>query len=817
MKIADLYHRVRNGIRYIVSFGRFNPASQSGQHAIIEEMRRKAVEAAEHIDIPGSDSAKGNSSEVRPFQAQFPWSYQNEPSATHSSTETPIPNISAPIPIQEQRNDPFYPAYQCKTNDALGCYYPQQTLQQTPQAKFCLGCGFPVPLAENREIRGRRGIYQTGTLVGKRGIGRIYRGIQKNENQPIVIKEFLLPNRSFKNLEDFQQRQATFVRVANLTAADGRDKDFRLIIPWEAVADEQERRCYLITKSNLDTLPTLSSYLSSHGAMTNDQVKLLLDQILQSLEFLHGQRFQFSSGQIQTGLVHGNLNLNSVLISESNQQDFFVYLTDLLLWEYLFYRPDTQINPKTVNDDLMAVGEIGFKMLMGPTGLDPRNDQHWLGSGTSSPPKVEPALKQFILQLLGLNSSFATATNAREVLLKLPKPQTDEQQKLTPDEDLEAVKRRSWMPWIVAPAIVILGVITVGIVGRLSHKSYPVVNRKVLIPSIAEIEVPPGNFTYTLEKDGSASYVFLEPNLLSTQKSLIDELQQRKPGVILQAISANDGSQASQQVAQGMANFAIISQIAAASSSSVEQEAIAYDGLLIVVPFSYDQRERGLPKALGGKITFEQIRDLYSGKIENWKDIGGPDLPVKLYVPTQPSAIQLFEEKVLQDPAVIATFRDLLKQNKIQKKETLQTLRTLQYEFENEKIGGISFGFSSQIFGQCGGYPLALQVATESPIIAFLKRIFFLGDDAQQVWIQPNNHSIDPSTNLCKKGSYQLAEELFQTNQYPLAFPLVVLYPRDNRDEPAYQIGRKFAQVLTTEEGQTLLQETNLVPLQSLK
>lgn len=818
MKIAELYHRARNGIRYVVSFGRFNPASQSGQQAILNEMQRRGAEAAQRIDIPGTESVKSQSSDAKSLSGrQVPWTNQpnlEENLPPDSSSGTPINNISGFVKNQEQTNDPFYPEYQCKTNNALGCYYPQQTIQQTPQAKFCIGCGFPVPLPENREIRGRRGIYQTGTLLGKRGMGRIYRGIQQNDHQPIVIKEFILANRCFKNLEDVQQRQATFVRIANITSADGRDRDFRLIIPWEAIADEQERRCYLITKSDIETLPTLNTYLSSHGAMTTEQVKLLLDQILQTLEFLHGQRFQFSStGQIQTGLVHGNLNLESVLIYESNQQDFFVYLTDLLLWEYLFYRPDTQTHPKTIADDLTAVGEIGFKMLVGQTNLDPRNDLHW--------PTVEPPeLKQFILQLLGLELSFQTARSAREVLLKLPKPKTDDVYKLDIEEDIHVHKRRGWLPWIIAPAMIVLVAVVGGIVWKRMISPPKEIPTVALIPTLEEINVPEGSFNYSLEKEGVASYVFLTPNLLSTGKSLMDELQQRKSRLTLQGIWASDEQQASSLVEQEKANFAIVSQIEASSSSSVESKLIAYDGLWIIVPFSFNQRDKGLPKALRGRITFEQVRELYSGKIKNWKEIGGPDLTVKLYVPTALSAIRLFEEKVLQDEAAIATFRDLIQQGHIQQQKTEQNLQTLQYEFENQQIGGISFGFSSQIFGQCGGYPLALQINSDAPLIAFLKRILFVGgEQAQQPMIERSkNQPVNPSTNLCQdKGNFDIAKEKYQTQQYPLSFPLVVLYPRDNRPESEYQIGRQFAEMLRTEEGQKLLQETNLVPFQPLK
>ncbi|ACK70072.1 putative serine/threonine kinase [Gloeothece citriformis PCC 7424] len=811
MKLADLYHQVRNKIRYIVSFGRFNPASSSGQQAILHEIRRKAVEASQRVDIPGTNSQSSQSPQPNSFQVNLPWSSPSESGEAISpkASYSPLNHSPAFVKNQELTNDPYYPEYQCKTNDALGCPYPQQTLQQTPQAKFCLGCAFPVPLAQSREIRGRRGIYQIGTLLGKRGMGRLYQGVQTNDPQPIVIKEYLLPNRCFKNLDDVQQRQGTFVRVANLSCADGRDKDFRLLIPTEAIADEQERRCYLITKNNLETLPTLQTYLSTHGSMNEDQVKLLLDQILQTLEFLHGQRFQFDSGQIGNGLVHGNLSLNSILISEVNSQEFFVYLTDLLIWEYLFYRPDVQITPKTINDDLISVGEIGFKMLVGQTTLDPRNDQHW--------PTLQPEFKQFLLQLLGLEGSFSTATQGRDVLLKLPKPAIKDPSPLKADADIDDPKRKVFTPWILAPAIVVLVAVVGSLLWRTFRKPPIVVEQKNLVSTIEEIIVTVGNFTYSLEEKGAASYIFLTPTLLSSRQSLIDELESRKPGLSLQEIWAQDVQEAETQVTQETANFAIINQVNPSYPNSLHSQPIAYDGLLIFVPFIKDAREQALPKALGGKITFEQVRKLYTGKVQNWKEIGGPDLQVQLYAPTEPSAIQLFEKKVLQDNSSIAIFRDKLKQRDIQEQPTSATIRNLQYEFENEQIAGVSFGFSSQIFGQCGAYPLALQVESDSPLIAFLKRILFLGDDAQQAWIQQSNHQrIDPSTPLCKKGSHQIAQELFQTKQYPLSFPVVVLYPRNNRNEPRYQIGEKFSDMLTTEEGQELLQETNLVPLQPL-
>ena len=60
------------------------------------------------------------------------------------------------------------------------------------------------------------------------------------------------------------------------------------------------------------------------------------------------------------------------------------------------------------------------------------------------------------------------------------------------------------------------------------------------------------------------------------------------------------------------------------------------------------------------QLTFEQLRQLYTGQIVNWQTLGGPDLPVQLYVPSEPDLVAIFERQLLQDPTPIATFRSLL-------------------------------------------------------------------------------------------------------------------------------------------------------------
>ena len=113
-------------------------------------------------------------------------------------------------------------------------------------------------------------------------------------------------------------------------------------------------------------------------------------------------------------------------------------------------------------------------------------------------------------------------------------------------------------------------------------------------------------------------------------------------------------------------------------------------------------------------------------------------------------------------------------------------------DFENnqEKIS-ISFDFLSRVYGQCSVYPLAVE--------------------GVQPLIENNGNEINSKTDLCDKGGYKPNVDAFNSESYPLAYQLIVIPSEDNKE-----IGNRFANMLLTEEGQTLLKEAGLVPIRKL-
>lgn len=687
----------------------------------------------------------------------------------------------------------FYKEYHCSRNAPLNCDQPQQTVQQLPKAKFCLECGFPVTLPDKSEIRGSRGTYQVISFLGSRGMGRLYSGIQLNDSQPIVIKEYLLPTRCF-NAEETRQRKETFIRIAGLTPADGGTRDFRLSNLWEAIADQQGERCYLVSKGNLEASQTLSRYLLEKGSMTAPQVREVLNQALQTLQFLHTQKLRLPSGQMQQGLAHGNLSLDSLLLVENNQQ-FYIYLCDLAAWERLFDPPLIQSSSPKLEQDLVALGRVAFSLWVGRSADDSsrqppnlRDDQQW--------PHSDRHLKQFLCRLLGLDTPFNSAEAARQALLQLPKEEQANNSVPSPDEQKEKGFRRSPLLVIGILALLLVG----GVIWYFKRPTeYPQHDLRAfwsLLPSFSDINgVPVGKFTYTGESDGTWSFVLKRKP--ESERFLEELLVKPKPDVNAQfsylpesSTDVDTTSAPIEAVRTGKVNFALTSLVSNLTDD-LDSKPVAYDGLLVFVPFS--KKNQNLPKTLNGQISLEQLRQLYTGQITNWQQLGGAKLPVKLYAPKEPEAVRLFKQRVLRDdPQQIALY-----EANVTPQNTEETQRQIVSEFDKKQdpVGIISFGILSKTWDQCAGYPLAL-VDGSKPASQALSRL--------------NGQPIDPTFNLCDKNN-RLNIQTFVTESYPLGYPLVVVYPNNNKLSPP---GRKFAELLTTRQGQRLLSKVGLVPLQ---
>ena len=682
--------------------------------------------------------------------------------------------------------------YQCTENAPLGCRKPIETTKKIPSAKFCLECGFPTTLPVLTELRGSLGTYRISELLGSRGMGRLYRGTQTSNGQSVVIKEYLLPKQYF-NAVEAQQRRTVLSQIAkgNLTAQKGRE--FRLVTPFDTIVEQKSDRVYLIFSGEIAALPTLKQVLTERSFCAS-QVRQVLNQILQSLHFLHTQPSSFSS---EAKTAHGNVGLDSFVMSDNG----YVYVCDLASWEQLFVpAPPQTLLPQ---QDLIDLGAVAFALWTNraihfgsDAPLNPREVQHWT--------QDDPPLRDFLLRLLGLETPFNSAAEARQALIKLPQPETAAsfQENLSP-KSLAKQKSRHWLLCLLALPL-IGGLLWLLLPQFESNSDAEVSSFNQLLPSFADINgIQPGQYPYTGEALGTWTIV-LDKKPVSDRK-IREFLTQPKLDT---AAIFNYRTYASQQFSfnevlkvNDKANFAVTS-LSTQLPEGLIQETIAHDGLLVYVP-AY--KSQNLPSALQGKITLAQLQQIFTGQLTNWKQLGEnfPNLPIEPYRPMEPEALRLFQQKVLgNDPNLIAQF------SKIEQRSTFDTLRSIavgEKQAQRTEAGSISFGLLTQTWDQCKIYPLAIAQKNVKPVQPLVK-------ETTNGTMQP----ISPSDNLCReKKNLSLDISAFHTATYPLSTPLVVAYPRDN-NLPGNVSGPLFAKFLKTQDGQYFLQQTGLVPLQAV-
>jgi serine/threonine protein kinase len=709
-------------------------------------------------------------------------------------------------------------------------------------------------LQKEQELRGgRRGRYRIEGLLKDGERVRVYQGIHVVNSKPILIKEYLLPERDF-NKQEARERKEKFERLASLNLKNGGGQDFRLVSPWDAIAPPNEKRCYLIIEPPIHNCITLREYLLRNGPMTPQQVREVLYQVLQTLWFLHTQKLRISSDEVQQGLPHGNLSLDSLAIATNNQPtafnepQFFIYVSDLALWEDLFKPPTVKIINHLPEQDLKELGYVSFYLLSGTDihpiynqPLDPKIQEHW-------PDIKDNRLKKLIYRLLGIEPKFKDAFEARQAL-KAPAPEeimsAPEEVFVEPDE-IEKSKNYAILRRL-------LKLLAFGLIAWFLWQIILYILRAKPLPKIPDFspktcclvevdKVPTVPVNYTTETDGVWSYVLSNFSLVSYGKTLDQELKDREPRLANYTFNPSTLN-VIEEVRSGRANFALTSY-SENLPGDLQQEEVAYDGLVVFVAFSDNKRQQSIPSALDGKITLNQLRELYTtGTLENWSPPAGINKEIKLYMPLDnPKVIRIFDQLVFQgetpnefiDLKQKAIREALEEKQKVsegvvarineqydykpgwQRAELIDKARRSLYErkidesyilgeilkdFEKNQTVGIGFGLLSRVFNQCAVYPLAVGEKGRE-VQALVQKV-----DGE---IKP----IEPTTDLCNdKGSYWPDVEAFSSGRYPLNYRLVVVYPKDEKRGEA---GRKFAELLKTDEGQRLLGEAGLVTLRKI-
>ncbi|MGF1497317.1 MAG: hypothetical protein ACFB8W_10900 [Elainellaceae cyanobacterium] len=662
---------------------------------------------------------------------------------------------------------------------------------------------------EKDKIQGRRGRYcRTAVLDPDR---QWYEGQHVSSHQAVWIREYALPEQDL-NPQEMTSRREAFEQLNHLRFQSTGGRDFRLVTPLDAIAPPQENRFHWVTKAIPHSL-TLREYINYAGAMSPQQVRQVLQQVLQTLMFLHSQRWL---GPWQQGIAHGNLSLDSLLIADQIPLPeveeiqpcprFWIYVTDLALWEDIFRSPDPAIAPPSVAQDLQDLGQVATQLLLNDDGYEFSKEQKTERQQRWDAIPDKP-LTELIHQLMDPSgNSFKSAEAAYHAVLNLP------DEKVQHDSDIQSEQEEDAkpFPWQLFIRTAVFTFI-LALLGTVIWQSWRLLAAPGPDPELSptdcclgQVDLP-GDRTiaYVAESSGSWGRVLTQTGLVAQNQTFLDVLKARHgrlSGYDIQEAFVDSPEAAIAQLQSGAADFVLTRQ-QESLPKGLTQEIVAYDAVVFITAYSDAVSLQGmgrspsLPQILNGRINFDQLRQLYTGEIEDW---GAPrrlrDRSVKLYLPVEQDAIAIFEEKVLRgDFRRIDRFRRLQEVEIAQPSPTFRAFGQIFADFEQDQVMGLGFALLSQVYKQCSVYPLA---AGE------------LGREIQ-VMAESGGKPVSPRTDLCNdKGSYFPDAEALQS--YSLSFPLVVVYPREGGRSRS---GQWFANILKTDEGQRLLREAGLVPL----
>ena len=188
------------------------------------------------------------------------------------------------------------------------------------------------------------------------------------------------------------------------------------------------------------------------------------------------------------------------------------------------------------------------------------------------------------------------------------------------------------------------------------------------------------------------------------------------------------------------------------------------------VPVAIDGVVFYVNKSLGIKsLSIEEIQDIYRGKITNWQQLGGKDVPI---VP------------ISLDPQIDSILRLLMKTETappVANEVIIVRDYTSAIRKTSATLGGISYASAAIVRGQQSIEPIALAPDQNSPAISGL-----LADGSV-------NHAA------------------FEKNFYPLTRPLSVVFRRDGT--PSERAAVAYVNLFLSQEGQEIVKRAGMIPI----
>ncbi|WP_026731270.1 PstS family phosphate ABC transporter substrate-binding protein [Fischerella sp. PCC 9605] len=203
---------------------------------------------------------------------------------------------------------------------------------------------------------------------------------------------------------------------------------------------------------------------------------------------------------------------------------------------------------------------------------------------------------------------------------------------------------------------------------------------------------------------------------------------------------------------------------------TLQQIPIAIDGLAVAVN----------PNLNISGLTVDQLRSIYTGQINNWSELGGPNIPIKTYSRriSDGGTVELFVQDILGGQAFSSNVEFV--------STTTQALQKVA-----ASPGGIYYASAPEVVPQCSIKPLPLGRRQGQYIPPY-----------QEPFVLPSE---------CPGKRNKLNIEAFQSGKYPITRNLFVVVKQNSQTEQ--QAGVAYANLLLTEQGQELISQAGFVKI----
>jgi phosphate transport system substrate-binding protein len=204
----------------------------------------------------------------------------------------------------------------------------------------------------------------------------------------------------------------------------------------------------------------------------------------------------------------------------------------------------------------------------------------------------------------------------------------------------------------------------------------------------------------------------------------------------------------------------------------LEERQVGIDGVAVVVN----------PALKVPGLTVDQLQQIYSGKITNWKQVGGSDMPITPFsqYPENADVVLMSGKQVLD--------RQSLGSNVQYVYSTTEALRRV-----NQTPGGLYYASARGVVHQCLVKPLPLGVNTAQLIPPY-----------REPFVPPND---------CPQKRNQLNIAAIKNGTYPMTSKLFVVIKHNQGKEQ--QVGEAYLRLLATEQGQQAIEQAGLIPEKS--